>query len=95
MDFATILGLAVGLAMVLAAMLSGGDAGPFLHIPSLMITAGGTLSAVMIHFPAKQILNAFSVARNCFTLSLPEPVDVLAKFRSYAATARRSGLLAT
>lgn len=93
MDIATILGLAMGLAMVIAAMISDGDASSFLHVPSLLITVGGTLSAVLIHFPARRVLNAVAIARNCFTTTLPGPVEVMAKFRELATSARRKGLL--
>ncbi len=94
MDFATILGLATGLAMVIAAMISGGDALPFMHIPSLLITFGGTLSAVLIHFPASRVLSAFAIARNCFVTTLPVPSALVTRFRTFALTARRSGILA-
>ena len=94
MDIATILGLATGLIMVASAMLFSGDAMPYMHLPSLMITFGGTLSAVLIHFPASRVKNGISVARNCFVTKLPDPADVIARFRSFALTARREGLLA-
>lgn len=94
MDIATILGLATGLLMVTAAMILGGDALPFMHVPSLLITLGGTLSAVLIHFPARQVWNGFAVARNCFISQLPDPAAVVARFRTFALAARRQGLLA-
>lgn len=93
MDIATILGLATGLAMVIAAMTIGGDALPFMHLPSLLITFGGTLSALLIHFPASRIRSALAIARKCFVTTLPEPSAVISDFRTYALTARREGLL--
>ncbi len=94
MDIATILGLLTGLIMVGSAMWFGGDALPFLHAPSMLITFGGTLAAVLMHFPASRVLNAFAVARNCFVSSLPEPAEVLEQFRQFAMIVRRGGLLA-
>lgn len=94
MDIATILGLLTGLLMVGSAMWIGGDTLPFVHLPSLLITFGGTLAALLIHFPAKRVGSAFSVARNCFVSSLPEPADVLDQFRRFATIVRRGGLLA-
>ncbi len=93
MDIATILGLTVGLILVGTAVLLGGDALPFMHLPSLLIIFGGTLSAVLIHFPVRRVLTSFAVARNCFVTTLPEPADVLGWFRGYAVTVRRSGVL--
>ncbi len=94
MDFATILGLLTGLIMVASAMWFGGDALPFIHVPSLLITFGGTIAAVLIHFPASRVRNAFAVARNCFVVLIPEPSEVLEQFQRFAMIARRSGLLA-
>ncbi len=94
MDIATILGLLTGLIMVGSAMWFGGDALPFIHGPSMLITFGGTLAAVLIHFPASRVRNAFAVARNCFVSSLPEPTEVLEQFRHFALVVRRGGLLA-
>lgn len=94
MDIATILGLFTGFLMVGSAIWFGGDALPFIHVPSLLITFGGTLAAVLIHFPAKRVGNAFAVARNCFVASLPEPGEVLEQFRGFATIVRRGGLLA-
>ena len=94
MDIATILGLLTGLIMVGSAMWFGGDALPFIHGPSMLITFGGTLAAVLIHFPASRVRNAFAVARNCFVSSLPEPTEVLVQFRHFGLIVRRGGLLA-
>ena len=94
MDFATILGLLTGLIMVGSAMWFGGDGLAFIHVPSLLITFGGTLAAVLIHFPAHRVRNAFAVARKCFAGSIPEPAGVLEQFRRFAMIARRGGLLA-
>jgi chemotaxis protein MotA len=94
MDIATLLGLLTGLFMVGSAMWFGGDSLPYIHLPSLLITVGGTLSAVLIHFPLNRVLGAFAVARNCFVSSLPEPAEVLDQFRRFATIVRRGGVLA-
>ena len=91
MDIATFLGLVTGLAMIVAAMLSAGDNPAWLHLPSLFITIGGTLSAVLIHFPAKRVRTAFAVARTCFVTSLPEASEVVSRFREIATQVRREG----
>jgi chemotaxis protein MotA len=91
MDIATFLGLVTGLAMIVAAMLSAGDNHAWLHLPSLFITIGGTLSAVLIHFPAKRVRTAFAVARTCFVTSLPEASEVVSRFREIATQVRREG----
>ncbi|MFN9717447.1 MAG: motility protein A [Planctomycetota bacterium] len=92
MDIATFLGLIIGLSMFVVAIVSGGNATSFLHWPSLLIMLGGTISAVLIHFPARQIRNSLSIVGNCFFRKLQEPSELIDEFRQYAQTARRSGL---
>ena len=91
MDMATFLGLVTGLAMIFAAMFSAGDNPSWLHLPSLFITIGGTLSAVLIHFPAKRVRTSFAVARKCFVTTLPEASEVVNRFRAIATQVRRQG----
>lgn len=91
MDIATFLGLVTGLAMIFAAMFSAGDNPAWLHLPSLFITIGGTLSAVLIHFPVKRVRTAFAVARTCFVTNLPDTSEVVNKFRKIATQLRRQG----
>ena len=94
MDKATFLGLVTGLAMICTAMFSAGDNPSWLHLPSLFITIGGTLSAVLIHFPAKRVRAAFAVARTCFVTSLPEASEVVSRFRAISTQLRRQGTAA-
>lgn len=91
MDIATFLGLVTGLAMIFTAMFSAGDNPSWLHLPSLFITVGGTLSAVLIHFPVNRVRNSFAVARKCFVTNLPEASEVVNRFRAIATQVRRQG----
>ncbi len=92
MDFVTLFGFGAGLLMIASALVFGGGTAWFLHWPSLMIMLGGTISALMIHFPAKQLRNALTVARKCFVTSLPDTSVLIEQFRQYAHMARRGGL---
>lgn len=95
MDIATIVGLILGIALVLGSIaLGGGGLGPFVNVPSMMITIGGSISALLINFPLKNVLGVFGVVRKCFTTQLPSTQDVIERFSELATTARRDGLLA-
>lgn len=95
MDIATIIGLVMGTGLVVGSILiGGGGLGPFLNVPSLMITVGGTISALLINFPLKKVLGVTSVVRKCFTVKLPTPQEVIQQFKDLSAMARRDGLLA-
>jgi len=95
MDKATVVGLFLGVGLVLGSIfIGGGGLMPFVDVPSLMITVGGSFAAILINFPMPKVMQLIPVIRNCFFTSLPEAGDVIAQFKSYATTARRDGLLA-
>jgi len=95
MDIATIIGLALGVTLVLASITIGGSGGmmAFVNAPSLMITVGGTVAALLINFPLKSVLGVFKVVKKCFSTKLPQPQEVISLFSKLATVARRDGLL--
>lgn len=95
MDKATVIGLVMGVGLVLGSIaIGGGGLMPFVDIPSLMITVGGSIAAILINFPMGKVISVFSVIRKCFMTSLPTPREVIEQFKKFATTARRDGLLA-
>lgn len=94
MDIATIIGLLLGFALVIGSIAIGGAITPFIDVPSMMITIGGSIAALLINFPLAKVLGVFSVARKAFTDSLPTSSEVIEQFKEFATTARRDGLLA-
>lgn len=94
MDIATVIGLFMGTALVIGSILLGGSLLPFVNIPSLMITVGGSIAALLINFPLKKVFSVFSVLKNCFLYKLPEADTVINQFAEFAKVARRDGLLA-
>lgn len=94
MDIATIVGLLLGFALVFGSIALGGAVGAFVDVPSLMITVGGSIAALLINFPLSKVLGVFSVVRKAFTDSLPSTAEVIEQFKEFATTARRDGLLA-
>ncbi len=93
MDIATIIGLIMGIGLVLGSIAIGGGLMPFVNVPSLMITVGGSFAALLINFPLKSVMSVFSVVAKCFTVKLPTPDELIAQFRELATIARRDGLL--
>jgi chemotaxis protein MotA len=94
MDIATIIGLVLGLALVLGSIAIGGEFTPFIDVPSVMITVGGSFAALLINFPLRNVIGVFSVVKKCFTVALPSTGEVIEQFKGFATTARRDGLLA-
>ena len=82
MDLGTIVGLLVGIGLVLGSiMMGGGGLGPFINIPSAMITIGGSFAATMISFPLGAVLGVAGIVKNCFLQKLPKPPEVVASFK--------------
>lgn len=94
MDLATLLGLLGAVGIILMAILTGGDFGLFVNIPSLLIVVGGTVGAVMMKFSLGQFFGAFKVAMRAFIHKLDKPEDLIAQTVEMANEARKGGLLA-
>ena len=51
MDFASLIGIISGIALIVSAIFLGGTPDVFVNIPGLMIVAGGTLAATLLTVP--------------------------------------------
>ena len=94
MDIATIIGIILGTVLVLGSIALGGPLLPFINVPSLMITVGGSIAALLMNFPLASCLGVFGVVKNCFTVKLPSAGETVAQFREFATVVRKDGLLA-
>jgi chemotaxis protein MotA len=93
-DLATVIGIVIGLFFIGSAIMTGGGAGTFVHIPSLMITLGGTISATLINFNLSQITGVVKVLRNAFSGDSTDSTKLIATIVGLAEKARREGILA-
>lgn len=94
MDIATIIGVLLGFFVVISAILTGGGAEIFFHIPSMAITIGGMLCATLIHFSLQQFLQIFSVVKKTIVSKIPSESELTQKMVNFAAINRRDGALA-
>jgi chemotaxis protein MotA len=95
-DIATIIGLIGAFALLAYGILSaqGADLAMFWDLPSLLITGGGTFSAIMTQFTLAELKNLGSVLRHAFFYRPKSALKVIADFRKFADIARRDGILA-
>jgi len=93
-DIATVIGLVAGSALIMLAILSGGGAGVFFNIPSVMIVIGGMIASTLIHFSLGTVLKIFSIAKKTLSSQLPSEQDVVQRMVDCAAVNRRDGALA-
>jgi len=64
MDVATLAGILLGLFLIIGSIMMASSLTIFVHVPSLMITFGGTIAATLINYPLGKVLSVFKVAKN-------------------------------
>jgi len=94
MDITTILGLVLGITFVMTTMILGGSPMLFISAPSVMITVGGTISAVVISYNMKELSNIVNVVKNAIFTKEESPHEIIALLVKFAERARREGILA-
>ncbi len=94
MDLATLIGMLGAFAIVVMAMVLGGDIGAMVNVPSLLIVIVGSLFVVLMKFGLGQFLGAFKIAGKAFMFKLDEPGALIDQIVELADTARKGGMLA-
>ena len=93
MDIGTLIGVILGWVLIIWSIMMGGGAG-FINIPSIMITIGGAIAALLIHYPLPKVLGTMGVTRKAFASKEQDYIDLFKKMSDLAVRARRDGLLA-
>jgi len=94
MDLSTIIGLIAGLLLLGIGMATGGTISIFWNLRSIYITLGGSLAAMLIHFPLTQFVKAWRGVRWAFFARTYSSQEIINSLVGYAEKARREGLLA-
>ncbi|MDX1565807.1 MAG: MotA/TolQ/ExbB proton channel family protein, partial [Phycisphaeraceae bacterium] len=96
MDLATIVGLIVGAALFVVAVLLGGSGlGPFVNPPGLLIVVGGSFAATLMRFPMKACLQSFVAGfGRAFKETKDDPYELIEAAKELADVARKKGLIA-
>ena len=93
MDFASLLGILSGLALIVSAILIGGNSDIFLNIPGLMIVVGGTMAATLLTVQFRDVMNAFKGAYIVFTQDKTNPSEMIDTMIKLSKISHRHGLL--
>lgn len=94
MDFASLLGIISGLALIFSAIFIGGSSDVFVNVPGMMIVAGGTMAATMLTVQLKDVINAFKGAVVVFTSDKTNPREMIDTMMELSRVSHRHGLLA-
>lgn len=93
-DFATILGLVSGFALIITAMVMGGSPGSFFHPPAVLIVLGGTLAVTTISFSVRDIVNTQKVVNKALFRQHHDPRQTATQLLQLSELARKNGPLA-
>jgi chemotaxis protein MotA len=95
MDLATIFGIVIAFGALLGGnVLEGGHISSLIQPTAFIIVGGGTLGAVCVSFPMRDLLNALKNAKSLFFHGDPDLQKIIQDLASYSDMARRNGLLA-
>ena len=98
MDLASIIGLILGFGLMVFGMLNSsfGAAGIpfFLHLPSALITFGGTIGAVLASYSMKDFISGIKSIGLIFKAPNFDTVGIIKQIIDLSNVARKEGLLA-
>ena len=93
MDLGLLFGLLGTWALLLWALLAGGQMGIYIDVPSVVLVIGASACVMFMAFPAGNVRKIIAVAKKAFFYK-SKPIDQLIEdMVSYAEIARRDGIL--
>lgn len=93
MDFATIIGIVASFILMYTAIISGSSFTIFVNIPSVIIVCGGTVGAVLIHYPFGDVLSSLKIFKKAVLHKATDPKERIAMLVQFAGKARKEGVL--
>jgi len=95
MDRGSLIGLGLALLAILGGQtMEGGHLGLFVQPAAFVIVMGGTLGAVLLHYPLPVFLQGVRMAKWVFRPPESEGVQLIRRVVQWSHTARQDGLLA-
>lgn len=93
-DILTPIGLLLGISFIVFAI-SRGEVGlsGFYDVLSIIITIGGSFSALLVTFPLDEIKNLLKMTKNLFTTPSVSKAELIETFKSLSMKSRKNGLL--
>jgi len=94
MDFATLIGLIVGVICIVVSILIDGSLRSFYNVPSIFIVLGGGICSALISYRLKEMAIMLKVTVKTFINSSRPPFEIIQELVQLSTLARREGLLA-
>jgi chemotaxis protein MotA len=93
LDISTVAGMILAFALMLWAIMSGGPLSIFIDMPSIAIVIGGTIGAVFVHYPFKEVFGAIGVAKKTILHKEASVNDLIVQLMEFSNKARKEGIL--
>ncbi|HTH98646.1 MAG TPA: MotA/TolQ/ExbB proton channel family protein [Stellaceae bacterium] len=93
-DWASIGGIAIGLVLVLSAMVLGGALPAYADLPAFLMVFGGTAAVTQISFSMEDTRNLPGILRTAFLRRHPDPSEAAMRLVALADKARGGGFFA-
>lgn len=93
-SYSAVIGLASGFILLIWSIMSSGDIRSFIDVPSIAVTLGGSLAALFISFPQKDLMKVPKILKMIINKPEQDRVRLITTFAELARKARRDGLLA-
>jgi chemotaxis protein MotA len=95
MDFASAIGLIVGIALIIGAIMLEGNASLYVSIHGLMIAVGGVIASICLAYPMKDVLKVIKYLKEVFFVrNRIDQEKLVDMFEDYARMIRKDGLIA-
>nr|CRH04946.1 Flagellar motor protein pomA [Candidatus Magnetococcus massalia] len=94
MDLATVIGIVLGFALIIMAIMLGGDIGMFVNVPSILIVIGGTIASMFIKHKMGDVFGSVGIMLKAFLVKPQNPEQTIGQLIDMANIARKDGILA-
>lgn len=89
--FTTLLGILISIGLVAYAIISGGDPGAYVDVPSIAIVVGGTVGSTLMVFSFSKLKSLFKILKIAFFRTDLDKVEELYQILTLSNSARKNG----
>jgi chemotaxis protein MotA len=95
MDFASAIGLIVGVALLVGAIMLEGNPALYISMHGLMIALGGVIASICLAYPMRDVLKVIKYLKDVFFVkNRVDETQLVDMFEEYARMIRKDGLIA-
>ena len=94
MDISTVIGLTLVIGAIIGSILSSGDLGAFIDVPSVLVVGLGVIGATFIKWPLEIVKKLVQIVMKSIFFTPADPKSTIEEIGTLADTARRESVFA-